>query len=227
MMREAVLDRTSFVNCNLSRVVGLSTWRHLGPSMFDLGTLLQSHKALSESFMREAGMPEIIITYLPSLIGEPIQFYSSFISYSSANRSFADRLYTDLQMRGVRCWYAPEHMSIGGRIRDTVDQSIRIHDKLILILSEDSIQSDWVETEVEAALEKERESNRLIGHDPRISVLFPIKIDNAVDSTSRAWARNLARTRHIGDFTSWKDPDCYIQSLRHLIRDLKFGHLLR
>lgn len=223
-MHGAVLDETSFVNCDLSQVVGLSTWRHLGPSMFDFATLLQSRKVLPESFMREAGVPEIIIDYLPSLIGEPIQFYSCFISYSSVNISFANRLYADLQARGIRCWYAPDHMSIGSRIRDTIDQSIRIYDKLILILSKDSIQSDWVEAEVEAALEKERESNRIAERDSRIITLFPISIDDAVNSTSRAWARNLVRTRNIGDFTNWKDPDCYTKSLERLINDLRISH---
>ncbi len=32
----------------------------------------------------------------------PIEFYSCFISYSHADKSFADRLYYGLQMRGIR-----------------------------------------------------------------------------------------------------------------------------
>jgi hypothetical protein len=88
-----------------------------------------------------------------SLVAHPIQFYSCFISYSSKDQEFADRLYADLQNKGVRCWFAPEDLKIGDRIRDRIDESIRLRDKLLLILSESSIASEWVEHEVESALE--------------------------------------------------------------------------
>lgn len=48
-------------------------------------------------------------------------------------------------------------MKIGNKIRDRIDQSIRIHDKILLILSEPSINSEWVEDEIEAAYEQERQ----------------------------------------------------------------------
>ncbi len=47
-----------------------------------------------------------------------------------------------------------------------------MHDKLLLILSKDSVASNWVEHEVEVALFKEMERQS--------DVLFPIRIDNAV-----------------------------------------------
>jgi len=50
-----------------------------------------------------------------------------------------------------------------------IDQNIRIHDKLLLILSENSVNSQWVEQEVESTLEKERQESHL--------VLFPIRLD--------------------------------------------------
>jgi hypothetical protein len=42
-------------------------------------------------------------------------------------------------------------MLIGGKIRDEIDAAIRLRDKLLLILSEHSIKSDWVEDEVTIA----------------------------------------------------------------------------
>lgn len=53
----------------------------------------------------------------------------------------------------MRCWYALKDMKIGDKIRPTIDRSIQSHDKLLLILSERSIGSDWVESEVEAVFE--------------------------------------------------------------------------
>jgi hypothetical protein len=43
------------------------------------------------------GLPDSLIEYLPSLLNEAIQFFSCFISYSSNDQEFADRLYADLQ----------------------------------------------------------------------------------------------------------------------------------
>ena len=70
----------------------------------------------------------------------------------------------------------------------------------------------WVEDEVEAALEEERTSPE------RRTVLVPIKIDNAIEDTNRAWARTIKRTRHIGDFTHWDNNDAYQRALARLLR---------
>jgi TIR domain len=106
-------------------------------------------------------------------------------------------------------------MKIGDRIRDTIDQAVRHRDKLLVVLSENSIGSPWVEEEVETALEEER-------HSPdRRTVLFPVRLDDAVLHTELPWARKLRRERHIGDFTRWKDHDAYQKGFERLLRDLK------
>src|SRR5213079_1416055 len=102
---------------------------------------------------------------------------------------------------------------IGDPFRQRIDESIRLHDKLLLILSEHSVNSPWVQDEVEAALERERREKRL--------VLFPIRIDGAVMETEQAWAASIRRTRHIGDFTRWKKHDSYRKAFERLLRDLK------
>jgi TIR domain len=68
---------------------------------------------------------------------------------------FARRLYNDLQGNNVRCWFAPEHMKIGSKIRESIDTSLRLYDRLLIVLSEHSVESQWVEHEVETALDKE------------------------------------------------------------------------
>ena len=162
---------------------GLETCRHRGPSTLDHRTLARSGP-LPLAFLRGCGLPDALIDYLPSLLNEPFQFYSCFISYASRDQAFAERLYADLQNKGVRCWFAPEDMKAGDRIRDTIDQQIHLREKLLLILSSASIASTWVEDEVEAALEEERKSPE------RRTVLVPIKIDHAMEETNRAWVRH-------------------------------------
>jgi hypothetical protein len=112
----------------------------------------------------------------------------------------------------VRCWYAPEDLKIGDRFRDRIEESIRFHDKVLLVLSANSINSPWVQTEVEAALERERREKR--------SVLFSIRLDEEVMETTQAWAADLRRTRHIGDFSRWKEHDSYQAAFSRLLRDL-------
>ena len=104
-------------------------------------------------------------------------------------------------------------MKIGDRIRPRIDEAIRLHDKLLLVLTESSMNSRWVEKEVETAFEKERKQNRI--------VLFPIRLDDRVMEADEAWAADIRRTRHIGDFRGWKDHDSYKKSFERLMRDLE------
>ena len=144
---------------------------------------------------------------------------------------FVKRLHRDLQGEGVRCWFAPEDLKIGDRIRPKIDEAIRVHDKLLLVLTESSMKSAWVEKEVETAFEKERKQGR--------TVLFPIRLDDAVMEAEEAWAVDIRRTRHIGDsrqrelfgsrrdangtFRGWKEHDKYKEAFGRLMRDLRAG----
>jgi hypothetical protein len=113
--------------------------------------------------------------------------------------------------KGVRCWFAPHDMPIGGKILDEIDAAIRLRDKLLLIVSGHSIESDWVEDEVTKAFEEERKREQI--------ALFPIRLDNAVLDTKEAWAAKL-RARNIGDFTRWKEHSAYQKSFERVLRDL-------
>ncbi len=210
---DAEVGWTGFGDSDLSTVKGLETVRHLGPSSIGIDTIYKSKGNIPEAFLRGAGVPEDFITYMKSLVGKAIDLYSCFISYSNKDDDFAQRLHADLQQQGVRCWFAPEDLKIGDKFRMRIDESIRLYDKLMVILSENSIRSSWVEEEVEAAVEKEHKQNKL--------VLFPIRLDDAVMETDQAWAASLRRIRHIGDFCAWKDHDPYQKSFERLLRDLK------
>ena len=108
-----------------------------------------------------------------------------FISYAEKDQKFAQKLHDDLEDKGIRCWIASEEIRIGEEFRSVIEEAIHRCKKVLLILSEDSIKSEWVKDEVEAALEKERADGR--------AVLLPIRIDEAVQSTGQAWAAKLSR----------------------------------
>ena len=206
------MANTVFADVDLTGATRLKSYRHWGPTTVDHRTLAKS-RTLPIEFLRGCGLPDALIDYLPSLLGDALQFYSCFISYSSKDQDFAERLHADLQNNGVRCWFAPEDLKIGARTRPAIDEAIRVRDKLLLILSEKSIESDWVEKEVETAFEEERRRKE--------TVLFPIRLDNTVMQTGEAWAADIRRTRNIGDFRDWKKHESYQQAFERLIRDLK------
>ncbi len=217
-LRETNLDQsvimfTVFGDVDLSAVKGLETVRHRGPSTVGIDTIYRSHGNIPEAFLKGAGVDDTFITYIRSLVGKPIVHHSCFISYSSKDDAFARRLYTDLQSHNVRCWFAPEDLKWGERIRTGIDEAIHLHDKLLLILSKSSVASGWVEREVKTALAKERKEKR--------TVLFPVRVDKAVFESPFDWATEIRHERNIGDFTRWKDHDDYQKALIRLLRDLK------
>jgi TIR domain/Pentapeptide repeats (8 copies) len=211
-LTQTTLMGTVFSQVHLGDCKGLERCKHLGPSSVDLETLRLSWP-LPLAFLRGVGLPENVIDYLPSLLNQAIQMYSCFISYSSRDVEFAQRLHADLQNKGVRCWFAPHDMPIGAKILDALDEAIRHRDKLLLVLSENAIASDWVEDEVTKAFAEERQRQQL--------VLFPIRLDDAVLTTGEAWAGKLRDNRNIGDFRRWKEHDAYQKALERLLRDLR------
>jgi hypothetical protein len=104
---------TSLTNLDLSGVEGLEKVSHMGYSEVGISTIYRSRGNIPEVFLRGCGVPEDFINYLKSLVDKPIEFYSCFISYSSKDQEFAERLHADLQSKGVRCWFAPEDLKIG------------------------------------------------------------------------------------------------------------------
>jgi uncharacterized protein YjbI with pentapeptide repeats len=203
---------TILSNVDLGGCKNLDAINHDGPSTIDIRTLQRS-EPLPLDFLRGVGLPDKLIEDLPSLLGQAIQHYSCFISYSSEDGEFVRRRHADLQNNGVRCWFDAEDMKISAKIRDVIEEAIRLRDKVLLVLSEASIASTWVEGEVEKAFEEERQRGSL--------VLFPVRLDDAVLTTKEAWAGHLRRTRHIGDFRTWKDHDVYQHTLERLLRDLR------
>ncbi len=209
---KSILTETFLLDVDLSKCVGLDSCIHYGPSYIEYRTL-QNSGSLPENFLRGTGLPDSLISYLASPLNQPTQFCTCFISYSSKDEAFAERLHSDLQDKGVRCWFAPHDMPSGAKIIEAIDEAIRLRDKVLLVLSEGAIASDWVEREVTRSLDEEQERKRLL--------LVPIRIDDAVLNTKQAWARQLRVQRHIGNFTSWEEKATYNKSLHRLLRDLK------
>jgi hypothetical protein len=216
-LTRAILGKTIFADVDLNSVRGLETCDHWGPSTIDHRTLSRSGD-LPITFLRGVGLSDRLIEYLPSIFNQAIQYYSCFISYSTKDQTFADRVHADLQDRGVRCWYAPHDIMGGKKIHEQVDEAIKIHDRFLLILSNYSMNSEWVKTEIANARQREMREGR--------QVLFPIALvpyDNikqwkAFDAdTGKDSAREI-REYFIPDFSNWEAPDRYQKAFQRLLR---------
>ena len=215
-----IFVHTRFLNTDLAGSVGLADTRALGPSTIDTETLMKSGN-LPAGFLRGCGLTEAAInatfagdaSALSATLSSEGEFYSCFVSYSSQDTVLAERLHADLQARGVRCWFAPKDMPIGARTLDTIYSAIHQREKLLVLFSEHSVNSSWVQDEVERAFAEERERGD--------TMVFPVRIDDAVMHHQAAWARKIRDTRHIGDFRRWKDQAGYDQALERLLRDLR------
>jgi len=96
-----------------------------------------------------------------------------------------------------------------------------MHEKLLLILSPDSMSSEWVKTEIRKARKRERTEKKRI--------LFPVRLVSF--EAIRDWelfdadeGRDLAveiRGYYIPDFSDWKNHDSYAKEFQNLLRDLR------
>ena len=222
-LRDVVMGNTTFGNVDLSNVDGLDTVTHLAPSTIGIDTLYRSKGKIPEAFLRGCGLPDQMIEYAKSLTANPIEYYSCFISYSSKDEDFATRVHNDLQAAGVRCWFAPHDIQAGKKVHHQIDDAIRVYDKLLLILSPNSMNSNWVGSEIIRAKKKEDVQDS--------QMLFPLSIVpyeelqdwEFFDSDSgRDLARDI-REYFIPDFSQWKDHDSYSKAFERLLRDLKAG----
>jgi uncharacterized protein YjbI with pentapeptide repeats len=214
------LFETVFSNTDLTAVRGLETCQHNGPSTLDHRTLAKSG-SLPLAFRRGCGLPEALIEYLPSLLGETIQFYSCFISYSSADEAFCRRLHERLQNAGLRVWFTPHDIQGGRKLHEQIDQAIRVYDKLLLVLSPHSMQSPWVEFEIRRARRREVTEHQRILFPVRLVDYESIKTWECFDADTAKDLATEIREYYIPDFTAWKDHDAFEAAVALLLRDLK------
>ena len=122
---------------------------------------------------------------------------------------------------GVRCWFAPHDVQGGKKLHEQIDEAIRLHDKLLLILSPHSMESEWVKTEIAKARKREVRDQRRVLFPIRLSPFETLRDWECFDAdTGKDSAREI-REYFIPDFSNWKDHDAYKKAFDRLLRDIQ------
>ena len=77
-----------------------------------------------------------------------------FVSYASQDRDAAFRIVAFLEQNGIRCWVAPRDVPPGMEYGEAILNGIAQSRALVLILSDQSNESQFVRKEVERAVSK-------------------------------------------------------------------------
>jgi uncharacterized protein YjbI with pentapeptide repeats len=217
---------------DLSETTGLDKVKHKYPSQVSTGTLERSKGKISEAFLRGCGLSDWEIEsaklYQPSLsaqagdailyrmhdlrFGQALQINPLFISYCHADGPFVDEMEDQLDKNGIRFW-RDIHDAPAGPLEKIVDREMRLHPTVLLVLSENSTRSDWVEHETRKARALAKE----LGRD----VLCPVALDDSWKDS--AWPERLREQimeYNILDFSQWQDPVEFAKVFKKLIAGL-------
>lgn len=194
---------TSFVNVTFSGVQDLATVKHIGPSYVSISTFFNSGRAVPNVFLRGCGIPEPFIHQLPSLLNNPAQFSSCFISFSYADRPFALKLHDHLQAKGIRCWLDEHQTRPKDDIIQRVERGISKWDRILLCCSEASLTSWWVDNQINKSFVKEQQLLQVGGK--RFHSLIPINLDGYIfKSEWQSQKKDEILNRLAADFTGWE-----------------------
>ncbi|MCY7289309.1 MAG: toll/interleukin-1 receptor domain-containing protein [Cryobacterium sp.] len=119
-----------------------------------------------------------------------------FLSHSSEDRDFAEKLALDLTQRGFRVWLDRWHMGIGEHLTQSVRGGVTLSAFLVVVLSPHTSKSKWVGDELAWATAQERAQGR--------KILLPVRIGGGK-------VPKQVRDRVYVDFS-----DSYSASLRQL-----------
>jgi TIR domain len=107
------------------------------------------------------------------------------------------------------------------KLHEQIDEAIRVYDKLLLILSEHSMNSEWVKTEIANARRREVTEHKRLLFPIRLVDFEVIRTWKCFDAdTGKDSAREI-REYFIPDFSNWKDHDSFEQAFTRLLQDLK------
>ena len=139
-----------------------------------------------------------------------------FISYSHKDGEFVNKLVRRLKEEGISVWRDVDKLVVGD-IQEQVFKAIQQQDVVITVLSENSVNSDWVEAELQSARKMEKNESR--------AIICPIALDNSWKSKTDPIIKLQLSKKLVLDFSEWKDEDRFSTQFKRLIKGLKVHYV--
>jgi len=95
----------------------------------------------------------------------------AFISHSTKDKPFVRKLAADLVASGVKVWVDEQRILVGDSIPEKIAQGLAESDFFLIVVSQNSINSAWVQKELSGALVNEIERRKV--------TVLPVKLDDA------------------------------------------------
>ncbi|RJP48920.1 MAG: toll/interleukin-1 receptor domain-containing protein [Anaerolineaceae bacterium] len=230
---KAETGRNIFTRIDLSKSIGLEKVSFRLPSSLGFDTLQLSKGQIPDAFLRGCGLPDWEVEsaklHNPNLSNDEIvkiqyrvfdlratqalQISPLFISYSHTDSEFVNLLDSWLTEKGVRFW-RDIHDAKAGRLETQIDRAIRQNPTVLLVLSKNSLGSDWVEHEVRHARKLEKEFGR--------DTLCPIALDDSWKLSP--WPERVMeqiKEYNILDFSGWQDKSTFDRQFAKLLSGLE------
>lgn len=216
----SVVGYTVFQNCDLSQAEGLDEIRHDAPSTLGIDTLIRSRGAISESFLLGIGAPASLMDFQNTLKDAPPISGEYFISCTNQDIPFAESLQANLRARGIRCWLFTE-TSRGNALVDRrsvsdeeeVERWVRHYDKIIVVCSQASFESETIRNDVTEAKEQQQSKDQWL--------LYLVAPDDCMIEARARPVRNLKSEHKLFDMRGQADnSDDYQQELVRLAENL-------
>lgn len=86
---------------------------------------------------------------------------SIFLSHTSVDKPFVEKLAKDLTRLGINAWFDKWNIKIGESITWKIDEGIRENEYLGIILSPEALNSEWVKSELGAAWAKQMQLRKV------------------------------------------------------------------
>jgi len=227
----ATLAYTIFQDVNLISSKGLETCTYRGPCTADNYTFKRSgplpyrflvglgfrdweieQSKLFQPGLSNAEINDIIYRIYDLRAHQAVQINPLFISYNHEDGAFVDAVEEKLLEKGVRFWRDIHNMK-AGRIDKQVDRAVQLNDIILLVLSEHSVKSPWVEYEVQKAIDIRRKTGK--------DTLCPVALDDKWNDAH--WPGPIVqqvKNYNILDFSQWQDEEVFSRQFSKLIDGL-------
>lgn len=225
---------TVFADVELTGVSGtLESLAHYGPSSIDTHTLVGSKGRIPECFLRGCGLhdweieasklydPDLTITRLMEIeqrafglrAESPEQVQPVLISYSKANSDFVDQVSAQFDQKHVRYWRELEDADTVA-LDPIFSRDIVLHPKVLVVLSEASVKSGWVQFGIDKVAE--------LGKKAEKYALCPVMLDKYWLRAKELSGHHRTRLQNcdVLDFSQWADPNHFARLFDKLLEGL-------